>query len=623
MRITHLRIGHFGKLHNIELDFGERLNVVLGPNESGKSTIHAFIGAMLFGLDRSRGRAGKDDLYTKYKPWDTPGSYQGSLDFEHEGTNYRITRVFYQKEKSCSCTNLDTGRPVNLPDDSITSIIPSLTKSAYYNTVSMGQSALRCAADFGGEVHNYIANLATSKESRIDVSDATKRLSKKVKELQKQIKDIDSEISESEEEIAELKLGEERIAKLEADRIAASERVEELVAAYEAMQTDLPDATAANGRWRTLNDETEELRTVLNQKHEAFDAAQDELDSLRLKLDEHEDSTRKNIEVQRSKNAKLRTASLIIAACGVIVCVLGNGRSVPAIAAGVALLAVGIVILTTKFIKNREIQKAQKSAELERADIEESIRNASKEADEAEVNYNSAIADYRSKNDELKKASEELSAISTEREKHIDAERRKNAEIAAARAALERAEGGIEAIGDIGNSLFEEEEKLFGLTERRTALDSELAAYSLALGTIESLSQNIHDSFSSEFGDILSEEICLATDGRYSVGRVSDNLDIEVMSGIDYISAEQLSTGASEQLYIALRFAVARLFFKDIDVPVFLDESFAYSDDERLKSVMSAIAERENGQIVIFSCIGREAQLLKELGAEYKEILLG
>lgn len=623
MKITHIRIGHFGKLHNVEIDFTDRVNVVFGPNESGKSTIHAFIGAMLFGLDRSRGRAGKDDLYTRYKPWDTPGSYQGSLDFEHEGVNYRITRVFYQKEKACTCTNLDTGRNVALPDDSITSLIPKLTKSAYYNTISMGQSALRCTSDFGGEVHNYIANLATSKESRIDVSDATKRLTKRCRDIQKSVKDIDREIEETEEDISDLKLNEERIAKLEEDRKAAAAQLLELDGQYESMTKELPDASEATAKWKELKAKAEEAQNAFYLEEMS---ANDRVVSYVRHTTEYEQKV-SDVEEHISKASKgvseLRLLGLILIAVGAVACVISNGRYKAGLIGGIVVAAAGIIALVAYLIKTREIkalEAAKKKAEEELKDAQEKVQKAENEDD-------ARLALMRQKSDEaameLQKAAEVMAAISEEREKIVSAERELRGRIAEAKAALTRAEGGIEAIGDIGDALFEEETKLNTLTEQRNSLNADYKAYALALDTIENLSQNIHDSFSSEFNDILSEEICLATDGTYTMGRISDTLNIEVMSGIDYISAEQLSNGACEQLYLALRFAVARLFFSDIEVPILLDESFAYSDDERLKSVMSAVAERENGQIIIFSCIGREAEVLKSLGAAFNEIKLG
>ena len=96
MKIKAAMMKHFGRFSEKTVEFGDGLNLIEGDNESGKSTLHAFIRGMLFGIEKTRGRSGKNELYEHFLPWDTPGAYQGSLDIEHNGRNFRISRVFLQ-----------------------------------------------------------------------------------------------------------------------------------------------------------------------------------------------------------------------------------------------------------------------------------------------------------------------------------------------------------------------------------------------------------------------------------------------------------------------------------------------------------------------------------------------
>ena len=91
MKIKSVRMKHFGKFSDKEIEFRDGLNIIEGENEAGKSTLHVFIRGMLFGIEKTRGRTGKSDIYGHYLPWDTPGAYQGSLDIEHDGRNIRIS----------------------------------------------------------------------------------------------------------------------------------------------------------------------------------------------------------------------------------------------------------------------------------------------------------------------------------------------------------------------------------------------------------------------------------------------------------------------------------------------------------------------------------------------------
>ena len=74
MIITEIYIKNFGMLSERRLRFSDGVQVLYGENESGKSTLHAFIRAMLFGMERGRGKAAAKDAFTRYEPWENPGS---------------------------------------------------------------------------------------------------------------------------------------------------------------------------------------------------------------------------------------------------------------------------------------------------------------------------------------------------------------------------------------------------------------------------------------------------------------------------------------------------------------------------------------------------------------------
>lgn len=92
MKFNKLHIKGFGKYVDVTLDFSPNFNVVAGSNESGKTTIQAFIKAMLFSLKEGRGTRKKRLL--KYKPWKSD-IYEGALEYTLDnGKMYRIERNF-------------------------------------------------------------------------------------------------------------------------------------------------------------------------------------------------------------------------------------------------------------------------------------------------------------------------------------------------------------------------------------------------------------------------------------------------------------------------------------------------------------------------------------------------
>lgn len=58
-------------------------------------------------------------------------------------------------------------------------------------------------------------------------------------------------------------------------------------------------------------------------------------------------------------------------------------------------------------------------------------------------------------------------------------------------------------------------------------------------------------------------------------------------------------------------------------MPIILDESFAYYDEERLENTLKYLStEFENNQIIIFTCTSREKEILNKLNIKYNSIKL-
>ena len=75
-------------------------------------------------------------------------------------------------------------------------------------------------------------------------------------------------------------------------------------------------------------------------------------------------------------------------------------------------------------------------------------------------------------------------------------------------------------------------------------------------------------------------------------------------------------------MYFALRLSIASKISKE-KLPIILDETFAYYDEERLKSTIEYLNENyKDYQILILSCSTREKQALEELKIAYNEIIL-
>jgi len=89
-------IKNFGRFKEKEVTFGDKLNVVYGPNESGKTTLNWFIRGMLYGLEGGRVRKGGYlPPARRYEPWNGE-NYGGYLEYVLDnGALYRIELLGY------------------------------------------------------------------------------------------------------------------------------------------------------------------------------------------------------------------------------------------------------------------------------------------------------------------------------------------------------------------------------------------------------------------------------------------------------------------------------------------------------------------------------------------------
>lgn len=74
------------------VDFGPGVNVLVGPNESGKSTLVAGVIAVLFGLPRNEdpGEFGT----RRFRNWEASGAFSGSVTLLIDGVPWKVTRNF-------------------------------------------------------------------------------------------------------------------------------------------------------------------------------------------------------------------------------------------------------------------------------------------------------------------------------------------------------------------------------------------------------------------------------------------------------------------------------------------------------------------------------------------------
>ncbi|HYZ16002.1 MAG TPA: AAA family ATPase, partial [Candidatus Acidoferrum sp.] len=99
MRLRSLRVGGFGRLADVTFDFGPGLNVVVGPNEAGKSTLGAAIVASLYGLQRGEKE--------RWRPWGG-APFATTLSYETaDGRGWEVRREYDKDAKGVRVYDAD------------------------------------------------------------------------------------------------------------------------------------------------------------------------------------------------------------------------------------------------------------------------------------------------------------------------------------------------------------------------------------------------------------------------------------------------------------------------------------------------------------------------------------
>ena len=92
MRLTRIEIEGFGALQGMDLRFGPSMNLVVGPNEAGKSTLQEAIVTGLYGLETGDRRSAIVERTDRWRPWEG-GGFGLALEFElDDGSRLRVER---------------------------------------------------------------------------------------------------------------------------------------------------------------------------------------------------------------------------------------------------------------------------------------------------------------------------------------------------------------------------------------------------------------------------------------------------------------------------------------------------------------------------------------------------
>lgn len=639
MKIEKIKINSFGKLENKEYNLSENINLIYGKNEAGKSTLLKFIQNTFYGTSKNKkGKTFSD--YDLYKPWND-GDFSGKIKYKLDsGEEYEVYREFGKKSPKIYNNKLeDISKKFNIDKTTGNEFFFEQTKVDEFtfltSIVSMQQEVKLNKQDQNVYIQK-IANLAGTGDDGVSYKKAIDKLNKKQldeigtdRSSGKPINISISKINKYEEEIKELEIYKEKQYNIEKEINDLKKEIEK----EKNKEKYLKELKEKKDEERIENEKINFNDKILNKNEESIEKNKNEIEDLINKKEKIESN-----KIENKINGKIYFILIFIFCLSAIAIYMIIKNIIFSMI--LCILAIGLLILY--FINKNKVLIQNKK-------VLEKINKINYEFDEKISSLKNEIKILEENNseqkNEIKKINEKINSLKNEKEKiknkyiyKLNNEELNllfncidyNEIIDNVQNLIRIKELNLNTLELNNKNIIENLENLINLEEllqiekqNYEELKEKNDKINMAKMLIEKAYEKMKNSVTPKFTSNLSENIFEISDGKYKKVTINDDegIIVELPNG-KYVSAEKLSGGTIEQLYLSLRLSMAKEI-SDENMPIILDEAFAYYDDERLKNTLEFLSNKfKENQIILFTCTNREKEVLDKLNKNYKIITL-
>ena len=622
MKINNLKINGFGKIENKEINLENKINIIYGKNESGKSTIFNFIVSMLYGC--SKLKKGKNiSNFEKYKPWNTE-EFSGKIKYELDNNKkYEIIRKFKSKnpiiynensEDISKQFNNDKTKGINYFYEQT-----GIDEDLFISTTAVAQEEIKLEKNNENLIIQKITNIASTGEDNTSYKNAINKLNKKQLNEIGTSRSNDRPINKIEKELNELKIKKNNLNNIITNK-------ENFEIENNKIKTEINNSENKIEIIKNIKEIIEKNKIEkekINLISENILNYEKEINNLK---NEKENVNKKIIKETNNKNNKLiiEIISLILS---IIIFISGfvfkNNiiKIITLIPTVVFIATLCINIKNKKEIKrikenNKTIKKEEININNKIEIIEKNIKDEKlkKELLENKIKNIINIEKEKIKNKyNSEKYIEELflnNNIENIYEKEIKILNENKLQLHK----LEIEKNNME---EKLNNLILIDEKINYLDEQYKELMQKNESMEYAKNILEKAYIEMKQNITPKFIKNLSEIIKEISDNKYEEIKFNneDGLIVEKENG-EYVSVDKLSVGTIDQLYLAFRLSIIKEISEE-KIPIILDETFAYYDEKRLENILKYLSEKINNQIIIFTCTQREKNILNRLNINY------
>lgn len=641
MILEKLNIAGFGKFSDYSLDFSPSLQILYGENEAGKSTIHAFIQAMLYGIPKG---ASKREAFFQYRPFSGATAFGGTLEFSYRGKSYRIQRDFLLGGEA-EVTPLASGQLIPDGESFLQSVLAPFSLDSFKNTVSIRQLKSSTEREMVFELQKMLSNFQQSGNVELSPDAALRYLDKEeaallekmVPEATKRYSSLLGEVKNTQKVLSQINVEElpDSNAKSEHEPLSNTS-IEEI-----SLSKESPSLEVQKEKIQESRNELEALSTLLEKEEvRNKEALLEEQDRMMLYLNHAQE------EKELGKGSLiLYPIFCLLALCFAVLTVMSflyaytmiSLPPFPFFSMGFSaylypFFCAFLLFLLLALSQKRVFKQHQNWIKKEKQEFEELLgkrqisaflqfQNSSKEElseKSASQGYSQAkIMQYYSTILEKWTEREEKAKLLQTLEENYEKEQALWKESSLAESHREQREELLRQYGILQNKA----DLLRPSLEENEKLQEKLESIREAKERIQQIATEIRKSFAFHLNDSCGHALAEITNGRYDSLWIDENLQLYVNAKEGFFPLEQASTGTIDQLYLALRLSIALLLQKENQeyLPLLFDDSFAMYDERRLSASLSYVKKAYPAQILLFTCHHREAKILQELGISFEQ----
>lgn len=644
MKINKIKINSYGKLKNKQIDLKDGINIIYGKNEAGKSTILRFIVNSFYGI--SKNKKGKEySDYERYLPWNNE-DFSGNIEYELDNkAEYEIHRDFKKKNPQIyNEMKENISSEFNINKTKGNEFFYEQTKvdeDLFLSTVVVGQQELKLEKQQQSILVQKIANLIGTGEDNVSFKRAIDRVNRRQLDEVGTSKSREKPINIISRKIEKLELEKKALTKYEDFRYDIEENRNDLKNEILKLENKNSFLKEIKQIFEKEKIEKEKIKLQENIKNENYE----KIKSIKLKIDKIKNNNKetlendsdklkkdKKISRQRNKlNKKMIFMFIFIIIFNILQFIfIDNKLFNYVILASIPMTVVYFIY--QKYKINKKIKKEEqenkdkldllnsinleinnlnqemKILENNNLDIENKLNNLKSnlnlkinlEKEKLRNKYSGRLESYQVDNfSSLEELNREIDNIQ-------DKINNKNIELHK----LELDQNNIEPMLD---NLSKIEEELGNNKNKMLTLNEMNKSFELAKEILTNAYERMKNTVTPKFTTELSRNISNITNGKYNNIRFNDEegLIVELSNG-EFIPANKLSVGTIDQLYLSLRLSMIEDLSNE-NMPIILDEAFAYFDEERLENILKYMDDKfKRHQIILLTCTNREKVLLEK-----------